>query len=249
MSWVIVGAVFLVIATSLLLFSEVRAVLVTRERDFRQQMIAGNYMYPTDTIKELQAAEDKVMSERPYLTFFSIIILFVSMVCVLKPFCNVLDIIGLPSSSCFLTVSFSAFVAAVTTACFLMGLCWSCTRGVAACVLLGIALTGDVLCPTGSPVLVVMWLLSAGAVYFLYFLYLPQQPEVPVWCQSIGPMKPSMDPSEWRRTLAPASIPAVPTPADPLLSASGGGAGPVYSYSTSVGSGAGDNKARRSCTV
>ena len=59
-------------------------------------MIAGNYMYPTETLKvsepgnicssgyfsqelqELQSAEDKVMSERPYLTFFSIIILFVS---------------------------------------------------------------------------------------------------------------------------------------------------------------------------
>jgi hypothetical protein len=33
---------------------QIRAVLVTRERDFRQQMVAGNYMYPTETLKVRQ---------------------------------------------------------------------------------------------------------------------------------------------------------------------------------------------------
>ena len=30
---------------------QIRAVLVTRERDFRDKMVAGNYMHPTDTVK------------------------------------------------------------------------------------------------------------------------------------------------------------------------------------------------------
>mmetsp|Transcript_55871 Transcript_55871/g.147715 ORF Transcript_55871/g.147715 Transcript_55871/m.147715 type:complete len:123 (+) Transcript_55871:565-933(+) len=57
---------------------QIRAVLVIREQDFREHMVASNYMQPKDTIKEVQVSEEKVMSERPYLTLFSMIMLFVS---------------------------------------------------------------------------------------------------------------------------------------------------------------------------
>lgn len=128
LAWVVVGLVLFFLAIVTLVFSEVRVILVVRDQDFRRDMSKGGYMDETDKLGELESREADTVAARPYLTAGSIIVQFVASVCFLKPFCDVLDIIGLPSSNCVLTVSFGSFVLAVTTTTFIMGLCWSCTR-------------------------------------------------------------------------------------------------------------------------
>jgi len=75
-------------------------------------------------------------------------------------------------------------------------------QGWAALVLLSISVAGNVLCTTGSPLLVVIWLVVGGGGFFYYFLWLPDREDVPEWCQSIGPIKASMDPEEWKKAAA-----------------------------------------------
>jgi hypothetical protein len=48
-------------------------------------------------------------------------------------------------------------VTAVTVTSLVMGVCWSCTRSWAALVLVSIGLSGQLLCMTGNPFLVVLW--------------------------------------------------------------------------------------------
>ena len=86
-----------------------------------------------------------------------------------------------------------------------MGCCWSCTRPYAALVLFAIALSGGVLCSTGSWPLVVVWAVASLAGFLFYFVFLPDADHVPPWCQSVGPIKASMDPQVWER-LATAQI-------------------------------------------
>ena len=88
---------------------------------------------------------------------------------------------------------------------FVMGCCWSCTRPYAALVLFAIALSGGVLCSTGSWPLVVVWAVASLAGFLFYFVFLPDADHVPPWCQSVGPIKASMDPQVWER-LATAQI-------------------------------------------
>jgi len=64
------------------------------------------------------------LAYRPYVTMVSMIGLFAGLVCLLSPVCEVLDIIGLPSGSCFLNVVFVALVVTFAGTAFLMGCCW-----------------------------------------------------------------------------------------------------------------------------
>jgi len=80
------------------------------------------------------------------------------------------------------------------------------TRPYAALVLFAIAVSGGVMCPTGTSALVVLWMGLSLAVFLFYFVFLPESGEVPFWCESVGPIKASMDPNVWEQ-LATQSIP------------------------------------------
>lgn len=73
------------------------------------------------------------------------------------------------------------------------------TRPYAALVLFAIALSGGVMCPTGTSALVVLWMGLSLAVFLFYFVFLPDSEEVPFWCESVGPIKASMDPVVWEK--------------------------------------------------
>jgi len=85
-------------------------------------------MEATELVSELEVKEANSQAARPYIVQGVVVALFFAVICVLKPFCNVLDIIGLPSRSCFITVLFASLVTAVTVTTLIMGVCWSCTR-------------------------------------------------------------------------------------------------------------------------
>jgi len=198
-TWLVVGMLLFAASVLVLLFSEVRVVLVVREQDFRHQMLREGSMQETQNLEKVEEKEAGSQAARPYVTGACMILLFIAIVCILKPFCNVLDIIGLPSSNCFLTVGFGGFVGSVVVTTLVMGMCWSCTRGWAAFVLLLIAFAGIVLCPTGIPFLVVLWMILSAGLFLFYFIYLPETDDCPEWCQSIGPLKASMNPEDWKR--------------------------------------------------
>mmetsp|Transcript_60168 Transcript_60168/g.141649 ORF Transcript_60168/g.141649 Transcript_60168/m.141649 type:complete len:535 (-) Transcript_60168:138-1742(-) len=198
-TWLGVGFLLFGVSVLVLLFSEIRVVLVVRDQDFRNQMLREGNMRETQNLEKLEQKEADSQAARPYVTGACMILLFIAIVCILKPFCNVLDIIGLPSSNCFLTVGFGGFVGSVVVTTFIMGMCWSCTRGWAAFVLLLISISGSLFCPTGIPFLVVLWILLSLGLFIYYFIYLPETDDCPEWCQSIGPLKASMNPEDWKR--------------------------------------------------
>jgi hypothetical protein len=142
LGWVVVGAVLFVTAVVVLIFSELRVVLVVRDQDFRRTLRAGGYMEATELVSELEAKEansqaslpsppppgplaacslalpalewsrrafpptdllnphsvsnllERAQAARPYIVQGVVIALFCGVICLLKPFCNVLDIIG-----------------------------------------------------------------------------------------------------------------------------------------------------------
>uniref|UniRef100_A0A7S0EFA4 Uncharacterized protein n=1 Tax=Hanusia phi TaxID=3032 RepID=A0A7S0EFA4_9CRYP len=203
LSWEGFGVLILILAVTMLVFSEIRVVLVVREQDFRKKMIDGGQMeYSSGQVKDLERKEANSQAARPYVTMGSMILLFVGLGCVLKPLCDVLDVIGLPSSGCFLNVGFGALVGSVTLTTFTMGCCWSCTRGWASLVMFSIALSGGIFCTSGIPFLAVLWMLGSISIFLYYFVYLPESQDPPFWCQKIGPMKASMNPEDWKKAAA-----------------------------------------------
>jgi len=143
------------------------------------------------------------LAYRPYVTLVCMIALFVGLMCVLSPVCEVLDVLGIPSASCFLNVVFVALIVTLTGTAFLMGCCWVLTRPYAALVLFSIALSGGLLCNTGVSAFVVLWIVMSLGVFLFYFVFLPDAEHVPFWCESVGPIKASMDPEAWKRLATP----------------------------------------------
>jgi len=122
---------------------------------------------------------------------------------------------------------------------FIMGCCWCFTRPYAALVLFLIATSGAILCPTGTWPLVVMWMGMSVGVFLFYFVFLPDAEEVPYWCETVGPLKASMDPKDWERLAREATSSSITSPYT---------AAPSYQYeyvysSTVTGGGVGGAKA------
>lgn len=99
------------------------------------------------------------------------------MLCQFIPFCNILGLIfpGLDffKGLCFVFVVVGTFILSASTFLFIIGLCWSCTRGYAALVLIIVALLGDVMI-FGGLISIIAWVVLAAGVMYLYFGYLPQ---------------------------------------------------------------------------
>eukprot|EP00960_Hanusia_phi_P020005 591035-Hanusia_phi.AAC.1 len=108
-----------------------QAVLICRDQDFRKSLWDNGFMKPSSAgwarllpaavtslgvtlrsgIAELEERESMQMRPRAYLTFLSLLFMYVGVGCILYPLCDVLDIIGLPTGPCFVLVVFGSFFA------------------------------------------------------------------------------------------------------------------------------------------
>jgi len=91
---------------------------------------------------------------------------------------------------CFAFVFTGALLLSITAALFIVGLCWSCTRGWAALVLIVLSAVGNLMLFGGIIGLIIYLAILGGACY-AYFYWAPnyykeQGQEKPDWLQSLG---------------------------------------------------------------
>jgi hypothetical protein len=201
--WIIVGNIFFIIGLIMMLFSEIKAVLICRDQDFRQSLYFRGYMKPASAgIAELEARESIQMRPRAYLTVGGMLMMYTGLSCMIYPLCDLLDIVGLPAWPCFFLVVFGAFFAAFVITCLWLAVVWSCTRFYAATAFFVIGFSGLLLLPTGNLILTAIWLFIAFGGGYWYFSWLPESyeqasEEQPFWVQDVGEMTVSCDPGDW----------------------------------------------------
>lgn len=201
-TWLVTGTIFIVIGLVLFIYSEVQAVLVVRDQDFRAKLLRQNYMERSN-MAPLEEYERKIMAPRPVISLFGVLLIFVALACMFYPLCDILNVLGLPSAPCLLVITAGAFFSAICIASFWMFVVWSCTRPWAAVVFLLISFSGNMLIPTGDPLLLLLWLVVVTGLGLGYFFWLPemyrgQQSEMPPWLQDVGNFEMSAD---WRVVL------------------------------------------------
>jgi len=191
-AWITLGGTVFLVGFCLLLYSEIRTVLVVRDQDFRQKMVRGGYMKPDlDSFLGLTDDEYATVEPRAYWSVGATVIMSAGLAMTLYPFCDVLDIVGLPAMPCLLLLSFLALFATLCIAMFWVGVAWSCTRPAAALVLVASSLAGQLMLPTGNPTLLIIWLAGTVIGLYAYFIYCPALYEHdpskrPVWLQDVG---------------------------------------------------------------
>uniref|UniRef100_A0A6T8PCL0 Vitamin K epoxide reductase domain-containing protein n=2 Tax=Hemiselmis andersenii TaxID=464988 RepID=A0A6T8PCL0_HEMAN len=192
--WAILGSIFTWIGMIIILYSEIKAVIITRERDERDKLVEGGYLAKNSSCQDLFDREEGSLAPRPYLTIGGGILFWVGMLCQFVPFCHILGLIfpGLVffHGLCIVFVVVGTLVLAASTFLFVIGLCWSCTRPWAASVLIVVALLGDVMI-FGGLISIAIWIVLAGAAFWAYFSYAPNYYEEnkvpqPDWLQSLG---------------------------------------------------------------
>ena len=205
--WIAVGVVLYSIGLSVLLYSEVRACLVVRDQDFRARLLKTQMCLPGAQLADLKENEAALLAPRAYTTFFAGMIFFLSIGALLFPLCDIFSIIGLPSGPCLLILTVGALLFAVCTVCGWMALVWLFTRPWAALVLASIAVTGQMVVPSGNLLMILMWCVAASMGGVLYFYYLPniyaeKRWETPAWLQDVGLISVSLDPKEWSNSFS-----------------------------------------------
>jgi len=191
--WGIIGLVLGWLGALTILYMEIKAVSLTRERDERNKLVSIRAMERANRMVELEKTEDRIMAPRPYVTICGSVLLFVGLFCQLIPFCHLLSEMGLPVAFhgfCALFVMTSSFMMTACAVLAILGIVWSCTRGWAALVLLVLALLGELML-FGGFVSCLIWTVLAVAVLFLYFVFLPSQYKekgepIPGWVQDLG---------------------------------------------------------------
>eukprot|EP00291_Cryptomonas_curvata_P023551 CAMPEP_0172171682 /NCGR_PEP_ID=MMETSP1050-20130122/12027_1 /TAXON_ID=233186 /ORGANISM="Cryptomonas curvata, Strain CCAP979/52" /LENGTH=411 /DNA_ID=CAMNT_0012843139 /DNA_START=371 /DNA_END=1606 /DNA_ORIENTATION=- len=194
--WSIIGTICTWLGLILLLYSEIKAVTVFREQDERDRLVSINILVRNNAkYTELEEADDQNLAPRPYITAIGGIIFFIGMFCTWLPLCDVIGII-FPAFSfatgllCIAFVFTGAFLLSLTAALFIVGLCWSCTRGWAALVLIVLSLVGNVML-FGGIIGLVIYLALLGASLYAYFVWAPsyyneKKETKPFWLQSLG---------------------------------------------------------------
>eukprot|EP00285_Hemiselmis_virescens_P015422 CAMPEP_0173389666 /NCGR_PEP_ID=MMETSP1356-20130122/12936_1 /TAXON_ID=77927 ORGANISM="Hemiselmis virescens, Strain PCC157" /NCGR_SAMPLE_ID=MMETSP1356 /ASSEMBLY_ACC=CAM_ASM_000847 /LENGTH=408 /DNA_ID=CAMNT_0014346887 /DNA_START=13 /DNA_END=1239 /DNA_ORIENTATION=+ len=193
--WAILGTIFTWIGMIIVLYSEIKAVIITRERDEREKLVAGNYLSKNASCDDtLFKNEEDSLAPRPYLTIGGGILFWIGMLCQFVPFCHILGLIfpGLVffHGLCIVFVIVGTLVLAASTFLFTIGLCWSCTRPYAALVLIVVALLGDVMI-FGGLISIGIWIALAAGIFYAYFAYAPQyfeenKGDTPDWVQNLG---------------------------------------------------------------
>jgi hypothetical protein len=138
-TWITAGLVMFITGTAILLYSEIQAMLVVRDQDFRKRMIEQEYMEEGADIQKLNTEENMNMRLRPYLSWIGVALIFVAIAAMLYPLCDIITVLGLPATPCILIVTLGSFFAAICVATFWMFLIWMCTRTTAAVFFLAIS--------------------------------------------------------------------------------------------------------------
>jgi hypothetical protein len=202
-TWMLFGIILFLMGFCILLFSEIKAVLVCNSRDFRQKLVDDSIMsipkdHKGDNCEDWKRSEDrdnKMLAARPYITAIACGILLLSMAALFYPICDIITVIGLPAAPCLLLLSFGSIFATICLVTFWLGVIWSCTRIWAALIFFLISFTGSILLPTGNPIFVLIWVLLSLGVGVAYFWIAPKYFDTrPSWLQDIGDF--SMDPSK-----------------------------------------------------
>ena len=116
--WLLVGNILFVMGLIMLLFSEIKAVLICRDQDFRISLYDQGYMFPSSAgIAELEMRESSQLRPRAYLTVGGMMLMYTGLSCMIYPICDIIDILGLPAWPCLLLVVFGAFFAAFIITC------------------------------------------------------------------------------------------------------------------------------------
>jgi hypothetical protein len=192
--WAILGTILTWIGLITLLYSEIKAVIIARERDERDKLVQGGYLTKNSSHKDLMDREDGALAPRPYLTIGGGILFWGGMLCQFIPFCHIMGLIfpGLVffHGLCILFVVVGTLVLAASTFLFIIGLCWSCTRPIAALVLIVMALLGDVMI-FGGLISIAIWIALTIGVFYAYFGWAPShydenKAEHPEWLQNLG---------------------------------------------------------------
>ena len=132
--WLTLGLILGWLGFILVLYSEIKAVLIVRERDERDRLLQGNYLRRNESkMQELAEKEEQALVPRPYITCIGAVLLWLGILVQMLPFCNVLALIfpGLEffRGMCWLFVILVTLIVAAASFLLLVGLIWSCTRG------------------------------------------------------------------------------------------------------------------------
>ena len=170
MRWIFVGIILYLVATGVLIYSEVRYVLVQREVD-------DCVLKSQDTPAELQERLDAETGRRPYLSLGSVAVMVVALWIGLFALCHMatemLATMHYAFTGCYEMAFMVSFVIAAIWSLSIVGLCWLCTRPWTGVLCLVIALLGELAVESGSAAAVVMWALMSMGAAWLFFAYGP----------------------------------------------------------------------------
>jgi len=162
-----------------LLYSEISSVLTVRDIDFN---IWSREPKPADLMeREALWAHGFAAKLRPWLSIGGVVAMYVGYLVANIPMCWILVDFGLPSSpdeeDCITSVVFVALLFIIGTACFVVGLCWSCTRPWAALLLISVSVGAHVAILIDDPYFALLWALVSAIFSFYYFQYIPESKE------------------------------------------------------------------------
>jgi len=195
--WSIMGTIFTWIGFIMVLYAEIKAVVIVRERDERDRLIAAKIVKANpDKMKILLDEENGYFAIRPYVTILAFILFWVGLLFQFTPFCSFITLI-FPNwfgveNACYIVVLAATIFFATSLFLMLLGLIWSCTRGWAALVLLVLGIVTNGLVFTGLIGLSI-WAFFLVGLLLLWFKFLPDyfesKGERPDWLQDIGSFK------------------------------------------------------------
>eukprot|EP00291_Cryptomonas_curvata_P012503 CAMPEP_0172181472 /NCGR_PEP_ID=MMETSP1050-20130122/17837_1 /TAXON_ID=233186 /ORGANISM="Cryptomonas curvata, Strain CCAP979/52" /LENGTH=315 /DNA_ID=CAMNT_0012854759 /DNA_START=51 /DNA_END=995 /DNA_ORIENTATION=+ len=162
-----------------LLASEIKTVLVVRELD-RESYSEAPKTYDLE-VSEIRWGRGFASTVRLWFSIGGLCIMLTGALVVLVPLCDVLEDFGLPGAvnndDCVTTVVIVAVISTIALSSLMVAIVWSCTRPWAALVLACISVAAQVACAVGSPLLLLLWAVLAGAALWYYFAYLPEAQE------------------------------------------------------------------------
>eukprot|EP00960_Hanusia_phi_P046087 757613-Hanusia_phi.AAC.3 len=168
MQWILVGCFLLVISTGVLVYSEVRYVLITREYDLCVQISK-----PID--ESLSAQLSATQKVRTYLSIGSVLAMVVSLWIILFPLCHLatgmLSSMGYAFHGCYELAFMVAFVVAAVWSLFVIGCCWLCTRPWTAIFCFIVSFVGEAALETGQAPAVLMWILASLLSAYIFFTW------------------------------------------------------------------------------
>mmetsp|Transcript_11468 Transcript_11468/g.31984 ORF Transcript_11468/g.31984 Transcript_11468/m.31984 type:complete len:322 (+) Transcript_11468:94-1059(+) len=201
-AWFIVGLILIAIGKIMFLYSEVKAVLVCRDQEFRKFLHDNDYMLPSAAgIAELEMKESESMRPRVIISLIGFGLVSLGLSAVLLPTCDIFEIIGIPKMPCWLLVSLGAFAGAMVFSFFTLSVVWSCTRPWAALVFLVLWGSGAFVITYATPFLLTLWSVLAMLLFYWYFRVLPEQydhDQRPSWFQDVGDLSLVWDDYDWR---------------------------------------------------